>query len=127
MDQKTEITRIVLESQGLEVTDKRVRSTIPTWWVSARKKESGGLRLTEQGFDCLTKAGIKSHKIKFEHPIKVNNQLLIHLDRFIDCPWFATTKEIHVFNDKMAIQLVLFEGDIAHFVGVKAKNSKKTA
>ena len=126
MDQKTTITKLVLESQGLEVSDRRVRLTIPTWWVSSRKKDSGGLRLTEQGFDCLTKAGIKSHRIKFEHPILVNNKLLIHLDRFIDCPWFATNREIFVFNDKMAVQLVLFEGDIAHFVGVKAKNSQKT-
>jgi hypothetical protein len=127
MDQKTKITKLVLESQGLDVSDKRVRLTIPTWWVSARKKETGGLRLTEQGFDCLTKAGIKSHRVKFEHPIEVNNKLLIYLDRFIDCPWFANNKEIYVFNDKMAIQLVLFEGNVAHFVGIKAKNHQKNA
>ena len=127
MDLKTKITRVVLESQGLEPTDKRVRQTIPTWWVSSRKKNSGGLRLTEQGFDCLTKADIKSHRIKFEHPMTVNNQLLIYLDRFIECPWYANNREIFVFNDKMAVQLVLFEGNIEHFVRIKAKNSQKTS
>lgn len=126
MDQKTKITKLVLESQGIDANDKRVRQTIPTWWVNPRKKEKGGLRLTEQGFKCLTDSGIKSHKVKFENPMVINNKILINLDRFIDCPWFATNREVFVFNDRMAVQLVLFEGDIVRFTEIKAKNSQKT-
>lgn len=125
MDQKTKITKLVLESQGIDASDKRVRQTIPTWWVNPRKKEKGGLRLTEQGFKCLTDSGIKSHRIKFENPMVINNKILINLDRFIDCPWFATNREVFVFNDRMAVQLVLFEGDIVRFTEIKSKNSQK--
>lgn len=126
MNQKNEITRAVLESCGLSSDDKRVKETLPIWWYSTRTKEKGGLRLTEQGFKCLTQADIKSYRIDFEKPITPTNQLIIWLDNFMDCPFYLTNKEIYVFSEKMAVQLVLFAGDIAQYVSIKAKNNVKS-
>lgn len=120
MNQKIEITKKVLELQGITPDEERVKKTIPTWWFSTRSKENGGLRLTEQGFDCLQKAGIKSHKIRFEKPITVTNQVLIWIDQLINCPFYITSKEIYVFSDKVAVQLVLFSGNIERYVRAKA-------
>lgn len=120
MNQKTDITKKVLELQGINPDKERVKKTIPTWWFSTRQKEKGGLRLTEQGFDCFQKAGIQSHKIKFEKPITVTNQVLIWIDQLIDCPFYITSKEIYVFSDKLAVQLVLFSGNIERYVRAKA-------
>ena len=120
MNQKIEITKKVLELQGITPDDDRVKKTIPTWWFSTRSKEKGGLRLTEQGFECFQKAGITSHKIRFEKPIVVTNQVLIWFDQLIDCPFYITSKEIHVFNDKIAVQLVLFSGNIERYVRARA-------
>ena len=69
MNQKNNITRAVLEFAGLPVTDERVKKTLPAWWANTRTKDQGGLRLTDQGFDCLIKAGVKSYKIEFENPV----------------------------------------------------------
>ena len=121
MTLNTDITKKVLESQGLVADDKRVKQTIPTWWANPRQKETGGLRLTEQGFNCFQQADIKAHRIKFEQPVQYTNQLIIWLDNFIDCPWYVTNKEIYVFGEKMAVQLVLFSGNIAKFGAAKAK------
>lgn len=120
MSQKTEITKRILESMGLDASDERIRKTIPTWWFSTRQKERGGLRLTEQGFDAFRDAGIKEYRIKFDDPIYFTNQLMIWLDHFIDCPFYLRNKDIYVFSEKMAVQLVLFSGNIYKYSAAKA-------
>jgi DNA polymerase elongation subunit (family B) len=66
----------------------------------------------------------KAYKVKFDQPVEYTNQLIIQLDNFIDCPWHVSNKAIHVFSEKMAVQLVLFSGNIAKFSSAKAKNLK---
>jgi hypothetical protein len=122
MNQKTEITKYILESMDLDASDGRVRKTIPTWWYSTRQKEQGGLRLTDQGFEAFQKAGIKEYRVKFEDTIHFTNQLIIWLDQFIDCPFYLRNKEIYVFNEKMAVQLVLFSGNIQRYTSAKVKS-----
>lgn len=122
MNQKIEITKHILESMGLPATEERVRKTIPTWWYSTRQKEQGGLRLTEQGFEAFQKAGIKEYRVKFEDNIQFTNQLIIHLDQLIDSPFYLRNKEIYVFNEKMAVQLVLFSGNIQKYTLAKVRS-----
>lgn len=124
MNPKFKITKVVLESLGLEPTDKRIKETIPTWWSNPRQKEKGGLRLTDQGFECFQKADIKFYRVQFDQKLSYTNQLVIWLDRYIDCPFYITNKEIYVFDEKMAIQLVLFSGNVSQFTSVKAKNAE---
>jgi hypothetical protein len=119
MNLKTEITKHILETMGLDANDERVRKTIPTWWYSTRQKEKGGLRLTEQGFEAFQKAGIKDYRVKFEDTIHFTNQLMIWLDQFIDCPFYLRNKEIFVFSEKIAVQLVLFSGNIQKYTSAK--------
>lgn len=122
MNPKIEITRAILNSLGIDASEDRIRKTIPTWWVNPRKKTKGGLRLTEQGFECFQKADIKAHKVKFEESIHYTNKLIINLDNFIECPWYVNNKAIYVFGDKMAVQLILFSGNIAKFATAKEKS-----
>lgn len=121
MNQKREITEHILKSIGIDSTEARIRKTIPAWWYSTRQKEHGGLRLTEQGFEAFQTAEIKHYRIKFDQPIQFTSQLIIWLDNFIDCPFYLTKKEIYVFSEKMAIQLVLFSGNIYRYSASKAR------
>ena len=125
MNQKFEITRIVLQSQGIDATDQRIKKTIPTWWVNPRNKTKGGLRLTDQGFDCLAKAGIKHYELKFDEPIAYTNELIIWIDQNIDCPFYITNKKIWVFGERLAVQLVLFSGNIAKFHRAQKRFTEK--
>lgn len=125
MNQKYEITKLVLESQGLVVDEKRIKKTIPVWWVNPRKKDKGGLRLTQQGFECLTKADIKSYEIRVDDPVFFTNQLVIWIDQNIDCPFYIEGKRIWVFSEKMAVQLVLFSGNIAKFHRAQKRFTEK--
>jgi hypothetical protein len=123
MNQKIDITKYIAEQSGLPTDEKSIRKLIAQWWQNPRNKEKGGLRLTDEGFSRLT-TQFTAHKVRFEEPVEYTNRLIIQLDNFIDCPWYITNKAVFVFNDKMAVQLVLFSGNIAKFSTAKAKSLK---
>ena len=58
---------------------------------------------------------IKDYKIDLPKEIEWTNQLIIRMDQFIDCPFYLTKKAIYVFGEKMAVQLVLFSGNIQKY------------
>jgi hypothetical protein len=121
MIQSSEITKKVLEITNPAATSLDFQSALTRWWANRRKKVQGGLRLTEDGFAALQSAQIESYKVKFEEPLLLTNQLIIWLDHYIECPFYLNCKEIYVFNESMAIQLMLFSGDIQKFSAAKAK------
>lgn len=124
MIKKNEITEYVMTQQGVAITPKTLKNYTSIIWQNIRQKDEGGLRLTDQGFKLMIEADLKAHKVSFQNEIVYNNQLIIWLDNFITCPWYVTRDEIYVFSEKMAVQLVLFSGDIARFSAAKAKNPK---
>lgn len=117
MNQKLEITKYVIEKLGLvSPNEKSFKSWVHLMWQNPRTKENGGLRLTERGFELLVQAEIKYHDIKLEpKEIDVDNRFILWLDNYFNCPFYLTRKKIFVFNDRMAIQLVLFSGDLQKF------------
>lgn len=127
MNQKFEITKLVLEITGVSFDKKRIEKTIPIWWQNPRRKEKGGLRLTEQGFEALQKADIKSYEIKFDEPLIPTNKLIVWIDQNIDCPYYITSKKIWVFGEKTAVQLVLFSGNIQKFQRAHERFSEKSS
>lgn len=112
MNQKLKITHYVAEQLGLGVDKKSIRNLLQVFWQNFRIKEKGGLGLTDKGFESLIKADIKYHKVDFDEPIEVNNALILWIDRNIDCPFYITHKSIYLFGERMAIQLVLFSGNL---------------
>lgn len=94
---------------------------LPRFWVNPRQKDLGGLRLTEDGYNWMKEADIKDYQIDIPNGIFWSNQLIIWLDQYIESPFFLTSKSIFVFNERMAIQLVLFSGNVAKFGLTKAK------
>lgn len=123
MNQKIELTTYVAKQSNLPADDKSVKKLIPQWWQNPRMKTTGGLRLTDEGFARFT-TQLKAHRVRFDQPVEYTNQLIIQLDNFIDCPWYVSNREIFVFSERMAVQLVLFSGNIAKFSSAKAKSLK---
>jgi hypothetical protein len=122
-NRKIDITKYIATQEGLSLEDPYLRRLLSAWWQNPRLKEVGGLRLTEQGFEIMSKH-FKSHMVRFEEELKLkfSNQLVLRLDKFITCPWYITHRAVWVFDDKMAIQLVLFSGNIEKFTTAKAKS-----
>lgn len=128
-NQKAEITEYVATQEGVSTDDQSLKKLNSTIWLNPRKKEIGGLRLTEKGFEVLSRH-FRSHLVRFEETrngIKFTNKLTLQLDNFITCPWYINNKGVFVFDDKMAIQLVLFSGDIEKYASAKAKSLDNSA
>lgn len=120
---KLEITKKVLEILNPNYTEKDLRIFYRKWWVNVRKKQTGGFRLTADGFYAFTQAKITSYKIKFfdNPPPDISiNQMILWVDRLMDCPFFITDRELFVFGSSTAIQLILFSGDMEKFIKTKA-------
>jgi hypothetical protein len=115
MDQRTEITRYVLQQAEKPHDDAYVKKMLPAFWMNPRQKIKGGLRLTDSGWDWLRQADLKYYQIDLPKEVEWTNQLIIRLDQFIECPFYLTKKSIYVFGERMAVQLVLFSGNIQKY------------
>ncbi len=123
MDKKDTFTAVFLKESGKSLDEfKQAKNT---WWWNYRQKSSGGLRLTEEGFNFIIEnTEIRSYKVDFPKDLKITPQILIYLDRFITCPYFVEKTSITVFEEKSALELYLFSGDIKKMGAVKALNKR---
>lgn len=91
------------------------------WWQNPRPKKAGGLRLTTEGYEVFQKLEVTEHAIDFPHDTEFTGKLVLWLDRFIDCPFYLESKRIIVFSDNVAVQLILFSGNIQKYGLARAK------
>jgi len=107
MDRKTAYTRTFLMLKDETIHDESVKTAYFTWWQNVRENyESRSLRLTKPGFECVESLDLKTYTIKFPNKIIFTPQTYLWLDEFVDCPYFV---------DKLALQLMLFAGDVTKY------------
>jgi len=127
MDVKQHLTKVVSEHLGWPTEAKLLAKNHQIIWQNPRKKDVGGMRLTDEGFSVFTEQmDMKAYDIAFPKEFTLTNQVTIWLDRFIDGPYYITKKSIIVFKEKTAVQLVLFSGDVQKFGLAKAMNMKES-
>lgn len=125
MNTKSTLTTVFLKAADLTCDANTVEQFKNTWWWNYRNKDSGGLRLTEAGFDfIISKTDVRSYKIDFPKDLKITPQIIIYLDRYIDCPFYINKSSITVFSEKAALELYLFSGDIRKMGTVKALSKR---
>lgn len=122
MDPKDVLTKTLLEHIGIEVNDVNIKKYKKTFWQNYRKKGLRGMRLTDAGVLAFDTADIKSYKIDIPKDTEWTSQLIIWLDNFIDCPYYIDKKSLIVYSEKIAVQLILFSGDLQKFGRAKSKS-----
>lgn len=120
MGWKETYTKIFLKELGKSYNDLAVKEFMPIWWQNNRSKDTGGLRLTEAGFDILTEIDLATYDIPYPRDMPLTTQVIIFLDQFIDCPYYLTNRSITVTNEKKAVELTLFAGDLRKYGLTKA-------
>ena len=125
MNWKETYTKLFLKELGKSTSDTNVKQYMPLWWQNTRNKDSGGLRLTEEVFDVLTQIDLTTYDIPYPRDVPLSTQVIIHLDNFIDCPYYLTNRSITVTNEKKAVELTLFSGDLRKYGLTKAMNRSK--
>ena len=127
MNWKDTYTKLFLKELGKGINDATVAEYMPLWWQNTRNKDVGGLRLTDAGYEVLQQIEIATYDIPYPKEMPVTTLVIIYLDQFIDCPYYLTNRSITVTNEKKAVELSLFSGDLRKYGLVKAMNrSKKT-
>jgi hypothetical protein len=123
MDWKTTYTKIFLQQANISVNDNTMKEYLPIWWKNSRIKTEGGLRLTEEGLKFIQeKLELQTYDVPFPLEFTITTQILIFLDKFIDCPYYLAADGIIVTNEKKAMELHLFSGDIRKYGLTKAMN-----
>ena len=125
MNWKETYTKIFLKELGQSTSDNAVKEYMPLWWKNTREKNNSGLRLTELGFDVLTQIDLATYEIPYPKDMPLTTQVIIFLDRFIDCPYYLTNNSIHVTSERKAVELTLFSGDLRKYGLAKAISKQK--
>ena len=122
---KNVYTKIFLKELGETVNDDTVNEYLPLWWQNTREKSEGGLRLTDAGLEILKRIEIASYHIPYPKEMPVTSQVIIYLDNFIDCPYHLDKTGITVTNERKAVELALFSGDLRKYGIAKATSRKR--
>ena len=116
MDRKTAYTRTFMQLLEQPIHDETVKTNYYTWWQNVRESyQARSLRLTKQGFEMLESIDLKTYTVKFPQKIIFTPQTYLWLDEFVDCPYFVDKSKIIVTMEKMALQLMLFAGDVTKY------------
>ena len=125
MNWKETYTKIFLKQLDKSSDDTAVKQYMPLWWQNTREKDNGGLRLTEAGYEIVKQIELATYDIPYPPEMPLTTQVIIFLDQFIDCPYYLTNRSITVTNEKKAVELTLFPGDIRKYGLIKAMNREK--
>lgn len=125
---KETFTKIFLKQKNKSIDDATVKLHLYEWWQSHRSKKSGGLRLSEKGFEFLINdLELQAYEIPFTEPIDLSPQTIIFFDRHMEYPYYLTNKSITVFSEKKSFELYMFSDDIRKYGLIKAMNNQKLA
>lgn len=98
------------------IHDESIKKNYYVWWQNVRESyKPRSLRLTKYGMDALNQIDLKTYEIKFPAKITFTPQTYLWLDEFCDCPYFVDKKQIIVTTERMALQLMMFAGDITQY------------
>ena len=125
MSNKNTYTKLFLRMLGQSTNENNVKAMMPLWWYNTREKASGGLRLTDEGYETVLKIELATYDIPFPRDMTLTTQVIIFLDQFIDCPYYLTNRSITVTHEKKAVELTLFSGDLRKYGLTKAMNRQK--
>ena len=115
MANKNTYTKIFLKELGKSINDLSVKEYLPLWWKNTREKDIGGLRLTDAGYETIREIGLATYDIPYPKDMPITTSVIIYLDKFIDCPYYLTNRSITVTNEKKAVELTLFSGDLRKY------------
>ena len=128
MNWKEVYTKVFLQQANKSTNDAAIQEHIHRWWQNTRNKTSGGLRLTDEGYRFITEElDLKTYTIPFSKDTVLTVNSIIWLDNFIDCPYYLGRNEITVTNEKKAVELSLFSGDVRRYGITKAVSKRESS
>jgi hypothetical protein len=126
MNWKENYTKIFLKTANKSIDEATVKQYISIWWQNTRSKDTGGLRLTEAGYNFITEElELQTYQVPYPRDFDFTTNVIIWMDQFIDCPYYLDRQGIVVTNEKKAMELHLFSGDVRKYGLIKAMKRQK--
>lgn len=122
---KAQLIEDILKIANVAFDKKHLTDYKIAWWFNTRH-DNKGFRLTDAGLAALRRVKFTAYNVELKPDTKFTNQLILRLDTFIECPYYLEKNKIIVFDDKMAVQLMLFSGDIKQYSDVKQMHIDET-
>jgi hypothetical protein len=120
MISKEGYTKIFLKEMTVAQKEENAKNP-KLWWKNNRTKERESLRLTDEGLRIIKEVlDLQVYEVPFPPDLDLKPQVLLHLDRFLDCPYHLTENMITVISERKAIELHLFAGDVRKYGLIKA-------
>ena len=114
MISKEAYTKIFLKQANISLGENTLKEYMPVWWKNTRR--TGGLRLTDEGFEFITeRLEIQVYEVPFPVDFTLTTQVIIFLDKYLDTPYYLADDGVIVTNEKKAMELMLFSGDIRKY------------
>lgn len=116
MNWKETYTKIFLKQLGKTFNEIALKEYMPQWWQNTRVKSEGGLRLTDEGLRMIVEdLKLTTYDIPYPADFELTTQTVLFLDKFINCPYYMGRRGITVTDEKKALELHLFSGDIRKY------------
>ena len=116
MDVKTAYTKTFMSLLEQPMHEETIKTCYYTWWQNVRESyQARSLRLTKSGLEIVKQLEIKTYSIKFPDKIIFTPQTFLWLDEYVDCPYYVDKKQIMVTMERMALQLMMFAGDVTKY------------
>jgi hypothetical protein len=111
---------------GYEPTSLVIEKYYQTWWKNIRENGERSLRLTDVGFKFLKDNNLlKFYRIDTVDTV-YTSKVTIWLDKYLNCPWYLDKKCIWVSKETVAVQLILFGGDLVKYGSARARSDEKS-
>ena len=116
MNWKETYTKIFLKNANIAIGQNTLKEYMPMWWKNSRSKNFGGLRLTDEGITFIKdKLQLQTYDVPFPNDFTLTTQVIIFLDKYLDTPFYLADDGVIVTNEKKAMELMLFSGDIRKY------------
>ena len=113
---KQYLTSAFLKAGDIDPTETNINKYYGSWWINVRSE--GGLRLTDKGM-LYTSTELKLEHWAYKLPKgTVTFQVLLDLDRHIDCPYWLNKPQTRLvlFGEETSTLMTLYNGDIELFL-----------